>query len=79
MVSESEYVIGIRKILRPYCIVRIQDWVGEEFTERPDVEEAYILQWEAADVVIPWPKGRTPKQAILDWAVKTMFPDDDTT
>jgi hypothetical protein len=37
--------------------------------ERPVAEEVFVLHWEDADIVIPWPKGMTAKQAIIDWSM----------
>ena len=33
-----------------------------------EVKEAYVLHWEGADVVIPWPIGMTAREAIIAWA-----------
>lgn len=27
-----------------------------------------LLDWQEQGIVIPWPTGMTPKEAILDWA-----------
>ena len=71
--KEENNLILFNKLTQ-YYLVKI---VGERFTERPDAEEVYILDWEAADIIIPWSEGRTPKQAILDWAMYTPYPVDD--
>jgi hypothetical protein len=31
-------------------------------------KEVFIIVWEAADLVIPWPKGLSMRDAILEWA-----------
>lgn len=38
--------------------------------ERPVADEVFVLRWEDEGVIIPWPEGRTAKQAIIDWATK---------
>lgn len=41
---------------------------GVKVKRARDVEEMYVLYWADEDVVIPWPAGMAPKQAILAWA-----------
>ncbi len=39
--------------------------------ERPkdeDFDKIHVILWEAADIVIPWLAGMTPKEAVLAWA-----------
>lgn len=38
-----------------------------------DADDAFILNWEDADILIPWPVGMSPKQAILAWAASFVF------
>lgn len=35
--------------------------------ERPDAEEAWVIHWPDADLVIPWPHGMTLKEAVNEW------------
>lgn len=37
-------------------------------TMRGKAEQCFLLAWPDADILIPWPEGLTPKQAILAWA-----------
>ncbi len=41
---------------------------GSEWTKRPDAEEVYVLDFADADILIPWPKEMTAKEAIIAWA-----------
>ncbi len=42
--------------------------VNSEIPVRQEAKTCWLLDWDAADVRIPWPEGLTPKQAILRWA-----------
>ena len=39
-----------------------------DFMKRPVAKEVFVLHFEDAGVVIPWPKGMTVKEAVLSWA-----------
>ena len=36
-------------------------------SERPDAEEAWVLHWPDANLIIPWPLGMTLKEAVREW------------
>ena len=38
------------------------------FLTRPDAEEVFVIDWPDAGIVIPWPAGDTPAEAIRRWA-----------
>ena len=43
---------------------------GDSLTiERPQADNVYVIHWEMAGIIIPWPSGLTIKQAIIDWAI----------
>lgn len=48
----------------------------EEPFPRPDVPGmlVYVIDAPADGVVIPWPKGKTLREAILEWARKEEKP-----
>jgi len=33
-----------------------------------DFDEISVIVWKLAGIVIPWPKGLSPKEAVLAWA-----------
>ena len=37
-----------------------------------EADEVWLLRWPEADLLIPWPEGMTPKEAILHWAAKVL-------
>ena len=39
-------------------------------------EEAWVIDWEAAGIKIPWPKEMSAKEAIIAWAVKEDIRED---
>lgn len=45
-------------------------WVAPESQthHRGDADEVFVLHWEDAGVIIPWPEGMTVKEAIVQWA-----------
>ena len=36
-------------------------------SERPDAEEAWVIDWPDAGLVIPWPHGLTLREAVREW------------
>ena len=36
--------------------------------KRPDVEEAWVLDWPDEGVMIPWLRGQSIRESILAWA-----------
>lgn len=36
-------------------------------SERPDAEEAWVIHWPDANLVIPWPPGMTLREAVAEW------------
>jgi hypothetical protein len=41
-------------------------------TSRPDIEDLYLVFWATADIKIPWPRDLSPKEAIIEWAMKEI-------
>lgn len=35
--------------------------------ERPDAVKAWVIHWPDAGLVIPWPVGRTLREAVAEW------------
>ena len=38
-------------------------------------DNAFVLQWDNANILIPWKKGDSARKAILQWAINQIVPD----
>jgi hypothetical protein len=45
-------------------------------TDRPNIDNLFLIFWLSADLQIPWPRDLSPKQAILEWARKEIASED---
>jgi len=55
-------------VIERYAVLYLN---GEDWAVRPsNAREAFVIDWEDAGIVIPWPEGKSAKEAILEWARK---------
>ena len=63
--NEARKIDAAARVNTAYAI-----WIeaASQLHIRGDADEVFVIHWEDADVVIPWPEGMTVKEAIMAWA-----------